>query len=82
MLCFAWVAACNIIGSIRATKEHGYSMAPLVGGFCCFLGLMAIPKPISTRWFLLAFIDPGTSIIIWGIPALIWLIIKTPKKQD
>jgi hypothetical protein len=32
MFCFGCVALANFIGPIRATREHGYSMAPLIGG--------------------------------------------------
>lgn len=82
MFCFAWVTACNIIGPLRATPEHGYSMAPLVGGFCCAMGLMAVPMRISGWWWLLAFLDPGTTFLPFMLPAALWLSIKGPKKRD
>jgi hypothetical protein len=47
MSCFVYIAGCNIIGLLRATPEHGYSMGLLVGGACCAIALMVVPAPIS-----------------------------------
>jgi len=79
MFCFVLIAAGNAIGVLRATREHGYTLLPFLGGVFCVFGLSLLPIH-SDRWFLLALLDLGTSGMIWMPLALIAIVIwRIPK---
>jgi hypothetical protein len=81
MLGFGYATVCNFVGPIRAAMTgKGYSMVPLMGGILCAAGLLVVPANVSPWWWILLFADPGTTLMVWMIPAGIWLNWRNPAK--
>jgi hypothetical protein len=75
---FGWATLGNLIGIARATATNAFSMAPFIGGIFCTAGLLVIPSRLSAWWWLLPFVDPGTTILL---PVLILGAWKLNKRK-
>jgi hypothetical protein len=57
------VAIGNLVGCVRATKEHGYSSVPVLSLLMCTIAYASARDIIGLWAFLPTVLDPGTWVL-------------------